>query len=413
MKKITLLIFILIFAGLFYFSFIAKPEKPPKVEDRYSKTLVLSKVFEALGKIADPQAKQILIKGLKSKDFFIRAYAVQSLGRLKDKGAISPLESLVNDENYLVRIYAIKALVKLGQLDKEKTLLSLLSDKDPAVRANVVEQLGDFGDKYSALLVKLLSEDSNYFVQIKAIEQLAKNKFVPAVDLIYKALEDKDAQVRQAACSAISVFNDKKYIPLLIQRLGDGDIGVRATAKESLSILGESSLIKMFWQDIEDKDPILRGSSFVALANLKDINILPVLLKEITLPGNSLLVRDKAATALTILKPCISELIGKALSTPEISNILLLENLELSYKVNGRNLILLLIEALKDKKNPLYQDAPFILRELQDEMSLPALRQALFYDDPDMVANAAYALGELHDKEALNYLIMVCKKYGF
>lgn len=412
MKQISRFMAIFIFVTLLINQVEAKEEEVFKESvDRYSKILVTSKAVEALGKIGDYKAHDVLLEALKSKEFFIRAYAAYALGRLNDKEAIPfLLKLLVSDKNYLVRIFATQALVGLGQLDTEKSLLNFLIDKDPAVRGNAVEQLGCFKDKCLPRLIKVLLEDESSFVRIKAIEQLGLNKFEPAVVYVRQLLEDKDPQIRQAACFALGQIGDKNDIPLLIERLGDSDVSVRAAAKEALSLLGESSLIKIFWQDIEDKEPILRVSSYVALANLKDINILPLLLKEIVAPENPTQVRIAAAKALMILKPYVSQVsFDKALGLSDI----LSKNLQVSYQVNGKSLVLVVIEALKDKKNPLYQDAPLILKELKEKISLPFLRQALFSKEPDVVAMAAYVLGELQDKDAVDNLIEVCNKYGF
>ena len=69
-------------------------------------------------------------------------------------------------------------------------------------------------------------------------------------------------------------------------------------------------------------------------------------------------------------------------------------------------------QALKDKNNHLYMDAPLVLRLLQDEMILPFLREALLQEDSELTATAAYILGELKDKKASTYLIEVLKRYG-
>jgi HEAT repeat protein len=92
--------------------------------------------------------------------------------------------------------------------------------------------------------------------------------------------------------------------------------------------------------------------------------------------------------------------------------MLAVENLGVNYKVNGKDLALTFIDALKDNKSPLYQDAPFVIASLQERSALPVLREKLFDDDPEMVAAAAYCLGTFQDKDSVNSLIKVSKKYG-
>lgn len=416
MKRVALATIIFLFMCLSYSILMAGEGKG---ESAYSKVLVSSKVLEALGKISAPQAKEVLIEGLKSKEFYIRAHSAEALGRLKDKDAATLLKGLVSDENYLVRIYATAALVELGDSSMEKPLLDFLNSNKPEIKANAVEKLGDFGNKYLPMIIEELSKDNSYLVRVKAIEQLGRNKFNSAISLVRNATKEENAQVRQVACFALGKIGDKEDEPLLETKLKDQDASVRAAAKEALSLLEEKHgaltegpLIELIWQDVENKDPLLRASSYLALANLKDIKILPILLKEVINPQTESFLRLMSARALMSLKPHISDLVGKALTRSKTS-ILSLENLEFAYKVNGKDLLTIMIEALKNEKDHLHQDAPLILLELREKSSFPALREALFQDDPNIVASAAYALGELQDKDAVSDLIKVSKQYGF
>lgn len=93
-------------------------------------------------------------------------------------------------------------------------------------------------------------------------------------------------------------------------------------------------------------------------------------------------------------------------------DISLSENLQFDYQVNGRNLKLIITEALENGADPLYLDAPLIFYILDDEGSLPTLRSALSQENPEFVATTAYVLGEFKDKEATRYLLQVFEKYG-
>lgn len=407
MKKALLTIAVFIFMRLFWYTPVAGAQIKP------SRIFVCSEVIMALGKIGgEPEVKDILIKALTDKEFFIRAYAAQALGYLNEKDALPMLRKLTEDANYFVRIIATTALLRLDGIG-EDALLNFLEDKKPQIRGNAVEQLGTFGDRYSSIIFHVLLKDSSDFVRTKALAVLGGNKFKQAADYSVQALEDKNPQVRQAACFALGEIGYTKAIPQLKKRLKDKDIRVRTSAKGALALLGDKSVINLLWQDIKAKEELLRGSSYTALANLKKIDVLPVLLKEIVAPGNSTFLRMQAAKALMILKPYVSGLLDKRLARPK-NYVLSSENLEISfsYRVNGQSLTSILISAVTDTKDPLHKDAPFIIRELQEKACLPVLRQALLLDDPDMVAAAASALGEMRDKDAVKQLIEVCRKYG-
>ena len=112
------------------------------------------------------------------------------------------------------------------------------------------------------------------------------------------------------------------------------------------------------------------------------------------------------------LKPYINEIFNKTIVSSKLNTVLASENLQMDYIINGQSLVSIFTDALKDAKNPLFEDAPLVLNELKEEISLPSLRQSLLQDDPDFVATVAYVLGNLGDKEAGDYLIEVCRKYG-
>ena len=163
----------------------------------------------------------------------------------------------------------------------------------------------------------------------------------------------------------------------------------------------------------EEKEPMLRTSSYIALAKFGELDILPFLLEEIVSADSPTVIRKEAAQSLAILRPYFSEFVNKALVKSRIKcNAMLLENLQVDYKVDGKDLRLILIEALKDENSPLHHDAPLILKILDYKIALPALREALSQDDPDLLATTAYVLGEFRDKDSVDYLIELFKKYG-
>jgi HEAT repeat protein len=379
-----------------------------------SKILVCSKLFTALGRIGgdSKEARDILVKGLADKDFFLRAYAADALGYLNAKDAIPMLKKLTADENYFVRIVATAALLRLGGVE-ETALLDFLKDSEPQVRGNAVDQLATFGDKYLVVIYKTLLSDDNDFVKTEALTRLGEKKFAQADgSKIVSMLEAKNPELRQAACFALGQIGYANAIPNLNKSLSDKESKVRASAKVALSLLGDRSIIGLLWQDADSKDEYLRGSSYVALANLKEINALPVLLKEIAAPETLSFVRVQSATALMILKSYISGSIDNALTGGDVKSVQPSRNLEISYTVNGQSLVSIFINAVNDSKNILHKDMPQVIARLNERDCLPALREAMLKDEPDTAAATAGALGSLDDRDALKYLIEVCKKYG-
>jgi len=418
MKKTVLITALALIVTLYCFPASAE-------ETDYSRILVCTKAFEALGRLGDPSAKDVLLQGLRSPDFMLRSYAADALGRLNCKDAVPWLEIASRDRNYLVSIFAAKALVKLGVNSYEKKLLNFLNNDRPDIRALTVEQLGDFGDRYLFMLVRVLLDSSDPNVRIKAIEQLGRNKFNPALVYIKKAAYDKNAQVRQAACVALGRIGSEENAVVLNLRLSDPDVYVRAAAKTALSSLSgagiasrkgrikvNSKFIELLWKDTKSPNPYARASSYIALANLKDTRVVNVILTDITSPASPTLVRRDGARALTILKPYFCDTVRKRLSVSRETRVFS-ENVEPDYRINGKWLLEVFIGALQASANPLHQDSPTVLKELRESVSYPFLRYAIFDNDPKLQANALYALGELKDKDALADIIRLCKQYGF
>jgi HEAT repeat protein len=426
MKK-NLGIALAVLLGLLFFSTglliqqqIDQPQRPGLINSDCYRIVICSEALGALGKIGDPRAKEVAINGLINKNSFIRSAAIQVLDRLGDRKTIPLLKEALKDKNYIIRILTTKALLDFGEPGMEIRLLHFLDSPDAATRAMAVEQLGSFKYRYLERIAQTLAKDKNTLVRLRAIEQLGINLFNPAIPLIEQALQDPDPRIRQAACIAISQLKDYMRFNLLGKLLNDSAPIVRSAAKigmtEQVKVnpaaggagTGKNELLISLEKDLESQESVLRVSSFIGLANLKDVTILPLLLKEITLAQNSSFIKKGAARALRILKPYVVESFDKLGKSTVISSA----NLELSYKVNGRNLLDLVIEALKNKTSPLHADSVFILGELLEDASLPALREALFQKDPDVAASAAYVLGLFRDKGAVPYLIKVCQVYG-
>jgi HEAT repeat protein len=320
-------------------------------------------------------------------------------------------------------------LIELGEFSYEKKLLNFLNDARPEVRATTVEQLGDFGNKYLFWLVRMFLNDKDVLVRVRAIEQLGKNRFNPALSHIKTASKDNNPLVRQAACVALGRIGNEESAVLLNLRLSDPDIYVRAAAKAALSSLTgrdfskkkkpkvavkNDKFLKLLWEDVKSPNPAARTSSYIALANLQQTKIIPLVLKELVSADSPALIKREGARALMILKPYLSKLVGKSLGGLKVKDSSILNSsLQIYYSIDGKNLLTIFIDALRNAEDPLHKDAPLVLKELKESMSYPFLRQALFNQDPGYQASVVYALGDLRDKDAVADIIKLCRQYGF
>lgn len=382
-------------------------------KDELARTLVGSKVFDSLGWLGDATAKDVLLKGSRSGNYMLRRSAVTAIGSLGNKEIIPQLKAAATDDNYTVKMAALAALVKLGETDFEVKLLGFLDDKDPSVRQSCVSNLRQFGSRYIQQMVAHLEKEKSVSVRKEILYAIGDAQYKPAEAYVTGALKDPDFEIRQAACYAISRVKEKQAAERVLKdMLKDSDISVRASAKVALAFLGDASVHQLAWQETNHEDARLRSSSYEALANLKDVNAVPVLLKALIDPKTPGFVRTSAAYGLALLKPVVKQTVSKSMDKGKDAG-LVDEYVAIGYKVNNRNIVSFFTDALKDAQNPLHQDAAVVLSSFGDPVALPALRDALFQDDPATVASAAYALGLMSDKQAVSYLIQVAKNYGF
>ncbi len=400
-----------------------KAPAPPRMSQKdTAHVLVASSVYGALGKIGDPKAKAVLMEGAKSKQAFVRAYAVGALAGFDDPAVIALLREKRNDSDPLVRIMAVYALLMDKEPEMDAAMAAFLKDTDPSIQAQAIQQMGLFGETFRSQLMDVIKHETIDLLHLKALEQLAligpphgagqAAAGVPTtISIIGEGLSSPNPDVRRASCLALGGMANKKAIPLLLEYLGDENIFVRAAAKEALAFIGEDSLIPFFRNDLTDPDPILRASSYLALARLNDITVIPELLTVVTAPGTSLWERKKAAQALAILTSSVSKLLDKALMVIKVSPTISSENVQPCFAAGGKTLVAMFIDALVDPADPLHADAALILKELGPREALPALRMGLSSNDPNMVAECAYVLGELKDAQSVDELLKAVSRF--
>jgi len=102
---------------------------------------------EALGKLGDPRAVELLLGLLGDKYWDIRATAAEALGKLADARAVEPLLPLLKDDHFMVRRAAAEALGRLGDTRALAALMTALEDNGGfVVTRGRAESLGPKGD---------------------------------------------------------------------------------------------------------------------------------------------------------------------------------------------------------------------------------------------------------------------------
>jgi len=107
--------------------------KEPKWQARY-------RAAEALGKLADEDVLQPLIRSLKDNRDHVRYMAAKGLKELGDSRAVEPLIILLADENRVVRMMTARALSAIGGEKGRRALEAALSSEQDDEVKNVLRE---------------------------------------------------------------------------------------------------------------------------------------------------------------------------------------------------------------------------------------------------------------------------------
>jgi HEAT repeat protein len=123
--------------------------------------------------LASADTVQDRISELKSSDKSKRQSAIEALGKLGDARAVELLIGCLKDQDSVVRWKAAEALGRLEDARAVEPLIACLKDKDSEVRKNVTWALGELGDRRAvAPLCAALPDCAEYDVIVDALRRL-------------------------------------------------------------------------------------------------------------------------------------------------------------------------------------------------------------------------------------------------
>jgi HEAT repeat protein len=184
--------------------------------------------IHGLGKVATPDAVEVLAKHVNSSEWFLRKRIAEALGHTSALEAISPLIKMLKDDSLQVRAAAVEGLSKvgdlnpaalidrlkvaerqekinliraMGQLKKEefiKPLIEILKDRDALFFS--IDALGDLGFVDAEIPLKTLLKDEIWFNRLNALEALAKLPINSSIVEYAKSVsQDENDMVRKTA----------------------------------------------------------------------------------------------------------------------------------------------------------------------------------------------------------------------
>ena len=341
---------------LMYFSgYSAKISQPPQIPARYSKYVHMldSKDqsmrldgINLLVQTGDPQTAGILVNYINDMDEAIAVDSLKAVVNMKQSNTLEAIIKLLDTPRPILRQWAVWGAGEFRDKRATNALLKLLNHKDPGTRATAAYALGNIGDKKAlSSLLQIIIEDSDTDVRKNAAEsvlQLKGNVNIPGfIDMAI----DGNSQKRQS---------------FIVKYFGD------ETGDETEENVPD---INKYLSDLQSANPRARADACRALGNIKLCDSVPYLIE--TLKDEDENVCRAAGYALSRYEEAVDPLIS------------------LLYNAGEHEL----------------QMAIWILGELKARKALPEIINMLDHDLPDIRQNAAYALGNIADSNAMEPLV--------
>jgi HEAT repeat protein len=189
----------------------------------------------ALGKIATPEAVEIIFSKLEDKDPYVRGEAERLLGSLQ-VGQQTLLDSADSD-SALVRKVAVEDLLRRKDSDSLAALIASLGDPDEGVRMRTVEGLAETADADVVVAVLQALDGKDTLIRIGCIRVLGLVRAGDAERILAAlgaAASDDDERVRAAAVEALGRRHDPASLRIVLQASEDPSSEVRIAAAEAL-----------------------------------------------------------------------------------------------------------------------------------------------------------------------------------
>jgi len=212
--------------------------------------LIREAAADALGKMGDACAVDILLPALMDHDHDVRfrvATALDQLGWVavdaKDRAAYS-----VAKEDWASCVTlgapAVEALVAVltdknrGSTHRNAKDASIFALTDSVVRAKAAHALGEIGGIRAVDALMMALKDTNSQVRRAAANALGKLDATRVEDAIIPARQDTNPTMRRAAADALGERGDARAVDALIPALTDRNREVRSLAASALDRLG-------------------------------------------------------------------------------------------------------------------------------------------------------------------------------
>ena len=264
-----------------------------------------------LGQSGEPAALPALVQALRADPHLsVRAAAAAALASLQDARAVTPLvHQGALDPEALVREAAQQALAEFPRDQATAQVLAAYSALEPEVRRAVLLYIGKQPARsVEPLLLRALADvpavanlarqqvarlppdasqrllgaalaHPDVEVRRVAVDMLLAQGTAASAQLILAAYE-RDGEVdavRESARLALRQLRDQLPLGQIVRAAASDDRHARARALRLLGVLGGSTAQEVLLRALRAPDPYIRGTSVLALQDLGDVDLIPVL----------------------------------------------------------------------------------------------------------------------------------------
>jgi HEAT repeat protein/transcriptional regulator with XRE-family HTH domain len=201
---------------------------------------ILSALIHTLRKFAEHIPLELLVRALRSEQWYTRAVAVEVLGQLKDRAPIDALLSTFfgvheGPDMWGLAVSVVRALGRLGAYTPIERLFTILHTGQTFERWTVAEVLGKMGERVLAepLLAALDDEDNN--VRVAVIRALGQMEGRVPIEPIVAALGDDEESVRDAAIKVLRRTHPDALLALVPEAIASVQRGTSGNILSSIS----------------------------------------------------------------------------------------------------------------------------------------------------------------------------------
>jgi len=203
--------------------------------------------IEWLGRLG---ARGSTLTKLLAKDprWLVRAAAAGALGSPRFEASVPSLAGALNDEADPVREKAVEALGSIASPEAKKVLLAKLEGPDKSLHEGILRALADAGDpEVRAALVRLATKRAADYAHVlpTIARMLARQVEAPGVFKAMVALLDSGVgEARVAAADALAASGDPRVHDILLPRVFGTDPKVARVAQNYVRKVGKVDLTK-------------------------------------------------------------------------------------------------------------------------------------------------------------------------